>query len=380
MSTSKRGEPNEILQILYNHRDPLLYGCILFFRHRRGGPPAKPYDQSAPFLVAETLGPDEVVVHGSLDYLIRDIRRLLQSVYAQIDEFNAALRHTPPTRFEQGERAVLHPMPDGSVEHRAYFEFTRRMAGTLILISTQARNLFQLLPRLDRKIDLFDHNGNRTGAIALTKLFTHFVHNQYLRLDSEHVSDLFPANPRKGATIYRAFMGYRFNWIEYVESIESAIQDVKLQDLTGLLRGRLGKLSLESKYSDIIFLTQNLYSFSQLFEAMPAGMERYGAMLNLLLEEELMARLASVKPIRGVSDRVRFAVAFNAPRITIHENLSERKFKVRVRCKWSLHDRRGRSIHEDREFRDLSVEVGYGELLDRVNQVFGNDPLLDFRP
>ncbi len=376
----RRAQPNEILSILHNRQGPFLHGLILFFKHTPGGPSVEPYDQSAPFTVAETLGPDEEVVYGSVDLLIRDIRRLVGSVYAQIEEHNAALRAVPPTRVEQGERAVLHHMPDGYVEHRAQFEFNRRMAGTLILISTQARNLLQLLPRLDREIDLSDQHGERTGSIALMKLFAHFVHNQYLFLDGEHVSDLFPARARKGAPIRRTFMGYRFNWIEYVQSIESVIRDVQLRDLTGVLRGRLKKLSLESRYGDIVFLVQNLYSFSQLFEAMPGGTERYGAMLNMLFEEELMGRLASVKPKRGVSDRVSFAVAFNAPRITIHENLSERKFRVRVRCKWSLHDRRGRSVYEDREFRDLSIEVGYEELLDRVDQVFGNDPLLDFRP
>lgn len=75
-------------------------------------------------------------------------------------------------------------------------------------------------------------------------------------------------------------MGYRFNWIEYVQSIESVIREVKLKDLTGLLRGRLKELSLKSPYSDIVFLVQNLYSFSRPFEAMPTGGQRYRAMLD----------------------------------------------------------------------------------------------------
>ena len=170
-------------------------------------------------------------------------------------------------------------------------------------------------------------------------------------------------------------MGYRFNWIEYVQSIESAIRDVKLKDLTGLLRGRLKRLSLKSPYSDIVFLVQNLYSFSRLFAAMPAGGQRYGSMLDLLLAEQSKAHFDSLKRKPGVGNRVDLTVAYNAPRIAIHEDLSERKFKVRVRCKWWLHDSNGRPIYEDEDFRDLAVEVGYEQLLDRVNQVFGGDPL-----
>ncbi len=377
---SKRAAPREILGVLYNRSGSFLYGCILFFKYHPGGQPAEPHNRSAAFTVAEILGPDDVVVHGSVDYLIRDIRRLLRSVYEQIDANNAALSHLTPTHVAQGERVVLHQVPEGSQERRMYFEFTRRLAGTLILISTQARNLFQLFPRLDREIDLFDNSGNRTGRIALKRLFTHFVHNQYLFLNGEHVSNLFPANPRAGAPISRTFMGYGFNWIEYVQSLERAIRDVKLKDLTGLLRGRLKRLSLRSPYSDIVFLVQNLYSFSRLFAAMPAGGQRYGSMLDLLLAEQSKAHLDSLKRKRGIGDRVHLTVAFNAPRIAIHEDLSERKFKVHVRCKWLLRDSNGRPIYEDEEFRDLAVELGYEQLLDRVNLVFGDDPLLDFRP
>ena len=374
-------EPREILGIFYNHSDPLVYGCIQFFKTRPGGPTViPPHDQSAVFTVAEALGPDDIVVHGSVEYLIRDVRRLLRSVHDQIDKHNAALSHLGPKPAARGERALLHQVPEGHEARRTHFEFTRRLAGTLILISAQARNLFQLFPRLDREIDLFDQAGNRTGTIALQNLFTHFVHNQYLFLDGEHVSDLFPANPRPRAPISRTFMGYRFNWIEYVQLIDSAIREVKMRDFTGLLRGRLKRLSLESPYSDIVFLVQNLYSFSRLFEAMPAGMQRYSSMLNLLFAEESQKRLDSIQGRPGVGNRAHLTVAYRAPSIRIHEDLSQRKFKVGVRCKWWLHDSKRRPIYADREFRDLTLELGYEELLDQVDQVFGDDPLLDFSP
>ncbi len=373
-------KPREVLGIFYQQRDPFLYGCIAFVKYRPGGPPTKAYDQSAPFIIAQTLGPDDVIVHGSLDYLIRDIRRLVRSVDEQVAELDAALSGQATTQKHQGERGVLRQVPDDHQARRAYFEFTRRLAGTLILISTQARNLFQLLPRLDRKIGLFDNHGHRTGDIALTKLFTHFVHNQYLFLDGEHVSDLFPANPRRGAPISRTFMGYRFNWIEYIQSIKAAVEEVKLTDLTGLLRGRLKRLSLESPYSDIVFLVQNLDSFSRLFEAMPKSVKRYWPMLDPLLEEETKARLATLRRTGRIGKRAHLTVVYGAPNLRIHEELSERKFKVTVPCKWTIRNGKGRPVYRDERFRDLAVELDYETLLNRVDRVFGDDPLLDFRP
>ena len=113
---------------------------------------------------------------------------------------------------------------------------------------------------------------------------------------------------------------------------------------------------------------------------MPAGVERYGSMLNLLFAEESKARLDSLTRKSGMGSRLELAVAYNTPRIRIHEDLSERKFKVDVRCKWMIHDSKGRPVYEDEDFRDLAVEVDYEQLLDSVDQVFGDDPLLDFRP
>ena len=67
---SKGEEPAKILGILYNQCDSILYGYILFFKYRLGGQPVKPYDQSAVFGIAETLGSDQVVVYGSIENFV----------------------------------------------------------------------------------------------------------------------------------------------------------------------------------------------------------------------------------------------------------------------------------------------------------------------
>ena len=113
---------------------------------------------------------------------------------------------------------------------------------------------------------------------------------------------------------------------------------------------------------------------------MSAGVQRYGSMLGLLLAEQSKAHLDDLKRKPGIGNRVDLNVVYNPPLIGIHEDLSERKFKVRVRCTWWLHDSNARLIYEDEDFRNLAVELGYEQPPDRVNQVFSDDPLLDFRP
>ncbi len=377
-ASRKRKESKDVLGVFYTRKDSFVYGHIRFFQYVPGGPPVQSHHHSQAFVVAEILAPGEIVVHGSVEYLMQDIRRLLSSVYEQTNANNAALSQFAPAYVAKGEKAVLHQLPASDEARRAYFEFTRSLAGTLILLSTQARNLFQLFPRLDRDIRLFDHSGNSAGVITLRNLFTHFVHNQYLFLNGEHVSDLFPANPRRGAPISRRFMGYRFNWLEYVELIERALRDVKLRDLTGLLRGRLKKLSLKSPYGDIVFVVQNLYSFSAMFATMPTGVERFASFLDLLFDKPAKDFLNDLKPELRDGEKAPLTATYTAPSIAIHPDLSERKFKVNVRCKWTLLGSDGRLIHTDQNFRDLTIDVGHEELLHRVSQVFGDDTLLDF--
>ena len=370
----------DVLEVLYNQRGSLLYGAILFFKHSTGSEPITPYKQSAPFVVSETIAPGEVVVHGSVYCLIQDIQHVINEIRTASDEFFNTLSHRTPISFAQGERARLVPLPESDPERRVYFEFRRTLAGMLILLSAQARNLFDLFPRLDRLIPLSDADGKRTRDIKLSKLFAHFVHNQYVFLDGEHVSDLFPAKPRGASPIERQFMGYRFNWIEYVEAIDAAVGDVRLKDLTGLLSGRLKRLSLNSPYSETVFLLQNLISFSHLLGVKVAD-RRYQGILSLLFDNESKAHVGTFKADvkEEVGGQVQIRVAFYTPRFRIHKRLIERKFKIYVKCKWTFLDSNGRLLHEDQDFRILTREVGYECLLAHVVRAFGDDPLLNFR-
>ena len=230
-----RIQPKKVLTILHNRQESFLSGCILSFKYIPGGSPVKPRDKSAMFTVAETLGADEEVVYGSIDFLVRNIKHLVDNAYEEANSYNKALGHVPLKHVARGERSILYQLPEELCQPRKYFEFRRCLSSTLILMSAQARNLFELFPHLDRKINLRDRTGNRTGGISLTRLFPHLVHSQYLFLKGEYVADLFPAKPRKEAPITRSFMGYRFNWIEYIQLIEDTIRSLKVKKLHGLI-------------------------------------------------------------------------------------------------------------------------------------------------
>ncbi|MCY4559357.1 MAG: hypothetical protein OXF79_23855 [Chloroflexi bacterium] len=192
MSAEAAPEPKEIMRVLYNNENPqILYGHIAFYKPSPETGEMLTHKESAPFVISETIGAGDSVVLGSAEVLLQDVRRLLDHLRIQIGELHDALKPSTTESAVQGEKTLLLQVPDGDWEQQTYTNAKRRIADTLILISTQARNLFHLFPRLDRKVTVLDYDGKPTGKIKLTELFNQFVHNRYFYIDGEHVSDLF---------------------------------------------------------------------------------------------------------------------------------------------------------------------------------------------
>ena len=372
--------PKEVLGVFYNRQDSFLWGCIAFFQPVHGIKSVPSYHQSSPFILGEYLGPEELIVFGSVSRSLEDTQGLLDSIDRLVADLDAKLA-TEETKASamQREYGRVTAVPNGYRDSRAYREYKQNLASTLILLAVQARNLFQLIPRLGRKcrIKLSDRDGGDLGSVAIRDLFDQFIHNRYFVLDGEHVLDLFPDKPRPNAPISRKFMGYRFNWVEYIEAIKSAIRDVKIRDLTGLLRGSLERLTLKTNYGDIVSLIQNLLSFEQLFSQRISD-GRYEHILSLWFDAEIKTMLEAINPSH--TPTVNVMILFRSPTITINPILSEKTFKVHVDCRLLMHDLAGRMLRGDTEFRKLEINIPYGKLLDLVSRHFGEDPLLRFRP
>ena len=249
----------------------------------------------------------------------------------------------------------------------------REITNILLLLSSQTRNLFQLFPRFNRRcISLFDYEGARFGSITLKELFDYFVHNRYLYVDGEYVIDLFSDKIPLKSSISEKFMGYKINWREYMEAIHNVTNDVRMRDLTGMLRGRLKKLSSRSSHKDIIFLIQNLESFSSLL-ATKIPDERYKFMLNLMFDETGNRQLADIG--ESTENYEQIVTIRNSPHIKIHEKLSERKFRIRTHGKSVLRNNHGQTLRVE-VLDNHTIYVGYGQFFDLVNDAFGDDSIV----
>ncbi len=374
MSKKNRQHSKDIISLIYTRSGSRLYGCIRFFRPEPNQQHVEPFRQSAPFVISQSIGPKETIVYGSVDELIREIRRLLNDVSKCNEKFKSTLRlggvNTDETHYSSERRVVT--IPEGEKGDKLFYEYVREVTNILLLLSTQTRNLFQLYPRFNNRcISRFDYGGNKVDNIPLKELFDYFVHNRYLFVDGEHVVDLFSDKFSPKSSISQTFMGYKIRWREYLDAIRSVTDDVKMKDLIGLLRGRLKKLSSGSSHKDIVFLVQNLESFSNLL-ATKIPDNRYTSMLSLMFDERANQDLPD---IGEKNESVEQFVTFTAPHINIHEKLSEKKFEIRVRCKFTLRDNQKHPVKAE-DLDDHSIDVGYEKFFDLVNSIFGDDPLV----
>ncbi len=247
MSKKNRQHSRDVISLIYTRSGSRLYGCIRFFRPEPNQQHIEPFRQSAPFVISQSIGPKETIVYGSVNELIREIRRLLDDVSECNEKFKSTLRLggviTDETRDNSGRKVVT--IPEGEKGDKLFYEYVREVTNILLLLSTQTRNLFQLYPRFNNCcISRFDYEGNKVDNIPLKELFDYFVHNRYLFVDGEHVVDLFSDKFSPKSSISQTFMGYKIRWREYLGAIRSVTDNVKMRDLTGLLRGRLKNFHL----------------------------------------------------------------------------------------------------------------------------------------
>ena len=347
-----------------------------YFKPSEGQETVKAHRQSAPFVISQTIGNNEECIYGSVYDLIQQIHHLIKELDACKDKLASTLdQHGVKTneKVDASTQSVIVTIPDGNTGDKIYFGYTRKIANILLLLSCQARNLLDIFPRFNReRIPLLDYEGNEVDKVAVREIFDYFVHNRYLFVDGEFVSDFFSTKFARNSRISQTFMGYRIRWREYVAAVRRVIADVRIRDLSGLIRGRLRYLLPSSSHKDVVFLIQNLESFSRVL-AKKIQESGYTTILDLLFNDMIDDYVSGINLGKG-RKTLKETITFTAPHVKIAENLSERRFEIQVRCGVTLEDER--RVYNRGELREFCKKIDYREFLDTVNESFGNDVII----
>ena len=353
--------PEEHMRLLYNKVDRRLYGHIAFYKRQLDqGPESKLYRKSKPFVIGEYSANDDsrLEVFGSVVFLLQEIRRSINRFINDNHVWNAKLsRLTGEKRIED---------PD--------LEYRQKTMDFVVLVSTHARNLFDLIPRFnDRSIPRRNYEGRSDGEVTLRELFDTLIHNRYYYFDGRRVRDLFSDHfNKKHSALSGRFMGYGFDILDFVEGISGVIENVTVKDLVQLLRWKFKEFTIDSKPQNVVWLIQNVHAFSDLLQ-MKIPTNEYQFMMSLMFD----GLAGSVGGDGFVKMPNRTAVQtqqiiFESPNIGIAPNLNKKEFKINVRCAVG---RSGEDLGRG-DLKNHTVSIGFEALFGKVNETFGNDPVL----
>ena len=355
-------QPREEIMLLYQQTETNighdLYVCVRCLRETyRGQEPLSVYRQSSPYVL--------LWQHGSRRVIPGSVCESLKNLSLELEQLTAALR----------DRVARIEGAEGVQRAEEYYEYTRELTNGLVLISCLARNLFHMFPRLteDLSIQLFGYEGEETGEIRVKALMDLFVHNRYMNLRNEYITDLVSAKPPEGTVLTDTFMGHRFKFHDFLTQIRIAIESITIKDLTTRLRGCVASLTLDTPYQEIVFLVQNTASFSDLLEA-TIPLESYGQILDILFPRSERIPSPVVIAAKSKGGEIQQSIEFSNPQVTVGARLDEKKVCIRVNAK-SEYSVAGRVVHTSTEVREKDID--YTDFFDLIVSAFGQEKLLN---
>ena len=333
-----------------------IYAHIECFNLKAGQESAKPFRISTPFVYSRRYGSRQVVI-GSVCETLRNIREQIR----QLAE-------------STGRRADrLEGLPIGEEKAAEFAEYEREMTNTLVLVSCLLRNVFHIFPRLAESVvvPMFDYDESPVKDVRMKVLLDLFVHNRYMYLHNEYVTDLFSDEPPKGTTIAEKFMGYRFKVNDFLIAAQDAIHSITVKDVATRLRSGMVRLTVDTPHHEMVFLIQNAASFADILKALvPIGKDAMMAMLYP--EKRIPKEVKSLARDRAVI----VSCSYHAPRVRMGYRVDPGNKTMVVSVTGQFrYTVDGEVVYE--ESADCEKEVEYGEFFDRVIAAGGDESLLE---
>ena len=348
------------IHLLYNSTPPYLYGYLQVV-DRKGK-----HRSSSPFIISEKIDDATTVVYGSVQNLLEKLGQLSETLRTcNISMAEELEKNEVPIKKQYNDlgREILQ-LPLSGISGQIFQKYTMEVENVILLMGLYSRILFEIIPKAgESKIPIYNYSNKRVGRITLNDIADLFLHHRYLFIDGEHIKDLF--TERK--YLSTAFMGGKVRWQEYANAIKETIHLVKIRDLTKILSSSIYKMSGASSHGEIVSLVQNMQSLTNIMSHEILD-TRYSNMLNLLFDKKANEFL----DLRGKRKSTNVQVLFKNPHFQIKSELSQKQIDVTV----SMEIRIGNSSQRPPNLETHHVYIGYVEFFRKIDDLFGDDPLL----
>ena len=306
------------LHLLFNAEAmPYLYGLV----HRVDGNIDNQWFDK-PFILSKRRANRKEVVYGT-------VRRTIDKVFLQLRRLE---QFSSVSRSQLGaEGIVVHEEPvlsDSEVENSIMDEQEDMIEDVLISISVYVRILSEIFPnKLKNTVNVYDYERALVGGAELNNIANLLLHNRYLVIKGDEVVDLLS---QEAFLIDTPQMGLKFDFNEYIEKVQDAVNELTVKDLIGVLWGITKRLVPTSNIADIVFLTQNLYALGEVMVGTDARIE--SGPLKTVLDRMAIQHVDRLFPRHREQGNVEATinVLFQTPRFYLEPDLDNKQIRTEV--------------------------------------------------
>ena len=348
------------MRLLYNSTPPHLYGHLQIVDQNGT------IRSSSPFIISEKIDENKTIIYGSVENLLRKLVNLLEELQIINDNIEKEITKQNlqiETKTDNKGR-IIKQLPQGDVAGKIFHKYTMHVEHILLLMGIYSRILFEMVPKTGKsKIQVYGYDNEILGQVSLNDIANLFCHHRYMFIDGEHIKDLFTDKKYLSPN----FMGGKIEWREYVETLKNVAHSFKLRDLTNLLSSRINNISGEMEHGQIVFLVQNMESLTKIMGNKISD-NRYNKMLDLYFNDKVNKLIDTC----GIKSKVNVKVLFKNPHFQIRSELTRKEIDISV----SMDIRIGASPVGTPNLTNHHIYVGYKQFFKKINELFGDDPLV----
>ena len=339
----------ERLLVVYRRVGEVLYGSVYPLRvdttQTTGEIPLGKWE--APFVVSKQLGEHEII-YGSVLYHIHEAARPI----IRMESHQRDLANSLPSELRasmvasRSGKQVIYTSP--TIEFPAAFLHRRDeiIKDAVLLSALPMRTLLEMFSgKGNRLVPTYDYEGNPTGGVRLQRLFHALDHHRYCMISGEFVHDIFSDEDTPGLP---NLFGTKIKVEDLLAAVFSFVEELTVNDLVGMLRGRLEKLTVDSAPRDVIFAHQNVYALTELVRPRLED-EAFSPFVNYLFSRFTVDESQEIEAA-GDDTVVTLERLFTAPRFKLGPDLDTKVIEMSI------------TINDKQEQFEFSLAEFFGQL------------------
>ncbi len=362
-TTVRKTRSTHRVEVLYQKKGPYMYGALYVIDGSESST-----HTSGLFHISKSVAGKEII-YGSI---ANDLRRVWDLLVRYNSRQRDAAEQAAKLVENKNDLKALQVAPGRLVtefpEHldapdidRFIHERESEAEDALILCSVHLRTILELFSgRIKPSVPVYDNQDNEITTIKLKKLMDTMLHHRYFVITGQHIVNL---QSHKDQLIRGDKLGHRVDIFDVFDAIRQTIENISVNDVIGVVRSKLRRLSEKSKLNDIVFVVQNIHALSHIVEDRMTD-PRNAPFLDFLLGDAAQAQTTRIanaynKRFGRQPRRVDWVLPFRRPSFELVGDLARKE--IEVAC-WI-------------DGKTWEKGIPYIELFKMMTEMYGDDPV-----